>query len=319
MEAWHGHTGLSRENIRQFALRDLAFWLRRRTGADPVIVLSAPTTTTELVYHGGFRGVGTLYWENLAGLRTLVDVYGATSPGEALARLRARGVTHLVILPWGSFAAESARLARGLRAADPGPAGSFALDLMGSGRGLPDWVRPLPYRLPEAEAFKDQFALVLEIVPEQTAAEAAARRAQFLAGMGDTASAGQLARQVIAQNPDQVLALLVQAQLQRAARQRTAHAATLAQLRAVLPREMVLATADRAALALELAAAGYAAEAKAQLSRCWTDSGERDLRRLAPDALATLLLLTRNLSAEAPPSLLRLAEEISATDRNSGS
>lgn len=310
----HDRTGLSRENVRQFVMRDLAFWLRRRTGIEPVILLSAPTTTTELVYHGGFKGVGTLYWENRAGLRSLVDIFGAANPAAALALLRARGVTHLVILPWGSFASESARLARGLRADAPAPAGGFALDLLGSGRGLPDWVRPLPYRLPATEVFKEQFALVLEIAPAQSAADAAARRAQFLAAMGDEDAARDLVRQVVAENPDEFLALLVQAQLQRAARLRAAHAATVAHLRAVLPRDPAWETGDRVALALELAAAGYAAEAHAQLARCWADTGDRDLRRLAPDSLASLLLLTRNLQVSAPPDLLALAQQLGAAD-----
>src|SRR5206468_3156054 len=94
----------------------------------------------------------------------------------------------------------------------------------------------------------------------------------------------------------------------------TAHAATVAHLRAVLTREMVLETGDRVALALELAAAGFATEAHDQLVRCWTDTHERELRRLAPDALASLLLLTRNLQADAPPDLLALAEQIGAAD-----
>ena len=98
LDALRAQTGLSRENIRQFVVRDLAWWLRRRTGTDPVTVLSGPTATTELIYHGGFKGVGTLYWENLAGLRALVDIYGAADPDRALELLRARGVTHLVIL-----------------------------------------------------------------------------------------------------------------------------------------------------------------------------------------------------------------------------
>ena len=38
-------------------------------------------------------------------------------------------------------APESARLARGLRATAPVPTGAFALDLLASGHGLPDWLR----------------------------------------------------------------------------------------------------------------------------------------------------------------------------------
>lgn len=315
LDALRAQAGLSRENIRQFVVRDLAWWLRRRTGTDPVTVLSGPTATTELVYHGGFKGVGTLYWENLAGLRALVDIYGAADPDRALELLRARGVTHLVILPWGPFARESARLARGLRVTEPVPAGAFAVDLLESGRGLPDWVRPLPYRLPKTEQFKDQFALVLEIAPEQTATEAAVRRAQFLAAMGDTASAQQLIRQVLAGNPDQVLALVTLAQLQRAARERSAHNNTVERLRPLLRTDPPLEPADRIALALELAAAGIPDATHAQVARCWATFQPPDIRRLPPEMLAVLLQLTRDFKAVPPPELLALAESLAAADR----
>jgi hypothetical protein len=315
LDAFRAQPGLSRENIRQFVVRDLAFWLRRRTGADPVTVLSGPTATTELVYHGGFKGVGTLYWENLAGLRALVDIYGAADPDRALELIRARGVTHLVILPWGPFAQESARLARGLRATEPVPAGAFAVDLLESGRGLPDWVRPLPYRLPEAEQFKGQFALVLEIAPEQTAAEAAVRRAQFLAAMGDTAAAQQLIRQVVAANPDQVTALVTLAQFQRAARERSAHNNTVERVRPLLRTDPPLEPADRVALALELAAAGIPDATYAQVARCWATFHPQDIHRLSPETLAVLLQLTRDFKVVPPPERLALAERLAAADR----
>jgi hypothetical protein len=306
--------GLSRESIRQFVMRDLAFWLQRRAGTDRVVMLSGPTATTELVYHGGFQGVGTLYWENLAGLRALVDIYGAATPERALALLQARGVTHLVILPWGPFAEESARLARGLRADAPVPAGAFAVDLLGSGRGLPDWVRPLPYRLPEAEQFKNQFALVLEIDPAQGAADAAVRRAQFLTALGDPAAGQELIQQVLRADPDHVTALVALAQFQRAARQRAAHRTTTGHLLALLSADPALEFGDRAALALELAAAGANDAARRQLGLAWAAARERDVRRLPPESLSLLLRATRELAVPAPPALTGLAETLLAGD-----
>lgn len=313
-DALRHQPGLSRENVRQFVMRDLAFWLQRRAGPDPVVVLSGPTATTELIYHGGFKGVGTLYWENVAGLRALVDIYGAPTPERALELLRARGVTHLVVLPWGSFAAESARLARGLRAGAAVPGGSFAPDLLESGRGLPDWVRPLPYRLPATEQFKDQFALVLEIAPAQRAPDAAVRRAQFLAAMGDPASGQELVRQVLEADPGHLPALIVLAQFQRAGRQRAAHAATARQLLARLRSDPRLELADRIALALELAAAGDDDAARRQTALAWAAAGERNLRRLPPESLPVLLRLTRDFSVAAPPALRGLAESLAAGD-----
>jgi len=244
-----------------------------------------------------------------------LDIYGATQPERALELLRARGVTHLVILPWGPFALESARLARGLRATEPVATGAFAVDLLESGRGLPDWVRPLPYRLPATEQFKDQFALVLEIAPQQTAAEAAVRRAQFLAAMGDSASAWPLIREVVAANPDQLTALVTLARFQRAARERSAHNHTVERLRPLLRSDPTLEPADRVALALELAAAGIPDAAYAQVARCWATFQPPDVRRLPPETLAVLLQLTRDFKAVTPPELHALAESLAAADR----
>lgn len=311
--------GLSRENIRQFAVRDVAYWLRRHTGADPVVVLAGPTTTTEIIYHGGFRGVGTLYWENLAGLRATFDILGAPRPDDALALVRARGVTHIVLPPWAPFSDESARLAQGVRAGDPTPVSGFARDLLESNHGLPDWVRPMPYRLPEADAFKDQFALVLEVVPDQTRPDAAVRRAQFLAAMGRPAASLTLVRQVLIENPHELLALVTLAQLQRAARDRSAHNQTIERLRPLLRADPNLSVSDRVDVAWELAAEGIADATYAQVTRAWADSTERDIRRLAPETLDRLLRLTRDFKVVPPPALLAVAQGMAAADQKRAS
>jgi hypothetical protein len=314
-DAIHGLDGLSRENIRQFAVRDLAFWLRRRTGADPVTVLSGPTVTTELIYHDGFRGVGTLYWENHAGLRALVDIYGAPDADRARELILQHGITHLVLLPWGSFAEESARLARGLRASEPAPTGTFAQNLISPGHGLPDWVRPLPYRLPEADQFKGMIPLVLEVMPDQSPADAATRSAQYLAAMDNAATARELLRQVLAVQPDHLLALITLAQLQRADRDRAAHAVTLRRIPPLLAAAGPLHPRDRIALAGELAAAGLAEAARRQVSLCWETLDAAGVRRLPPELLPLLLFVTRDLKVTPPPELLTLAESLQAADR----
>ena len=43
-------------------------------------------------YSGGFHGIGSLYWENLAGLTALSDILTATSNEEALRLIRERGI-----------------------------------------------------------------------------------------------------------------------------------------------------------------------------------------------------------------------------------
>ena len=133
--------------------------------------------------------------------------------------------------------------------------------------------------------------------------------------MGDTASAQQLIRQVLAGNPDQVTALVALAQFQRAARERSAHNNTVERLRPLLRTDPSLEPADRIALALELAAAGIPDATHAQAARCWAALQPPDIRRLAPETLAVLLQLTRDFKVVPPPELLSLAESLSAADR----
>jgi hypothetical protein len=314
-EALRGPAALSRENIRQFAVRDLAFWLRRHTGDDPVTVLSGPTVTTELIYHGGFRGIGTLYWENLAGLRTLVDIQGAADANRARELIQQHGITHLILLPWGSFAEESARLAAGLRTGDRVTGATFAQDLLSPGSSLPDWVRPLPYRLPDAEQFKGQVPLVLEVVPAQSPADAAVGRAQYLAAMGSAPAARELLRQVLAIQPDHLMALVTLAQLQRAERDRAGHGMTLWRVQPLLTAARSLEPRHRVALAVELAAGGMAAAARSEVVLCWESLDVPGVRRMPPELLPLLLRATRDFKVSPPPELLALAEKLRAADR----
>jgi hypothetical protein len=314
-DALRGREGLSRENVRQFAVRDLAFWLRRHTGADPVMVLSGPTVATELVYHGGFRTIGTLYWENREGLRTLVDIFGAADAARAKELIERHGVTHIILLPWGSFADEAARLARVLRDDDPAPLGAFAQNLVSPGHGLPDWLRPLPYRLPAAEQFKDMIPLVLEVTPGQSPTDAATRAAHYLAAMGNPAAAQELLGRVLAAQPDHLVALVTLAQVQRAGRDRTAHGATMRRVSPLLADADSLAPGDCVALAGELAAAGMAEAARSQIVRCWESLDAAAIRRLPPEPLRLLLIVTRDARVTAPPALLSLAESLHEADQ----
>lgn len=103
------------------------------------LVSRGPGATTSLIYYGGVKGVGTLYWENKDGLRSMVDVF-STSNNETSHELIIRyGVTHVIVVSWDSFAEESARLARGHGRGQEEPSGSFYFP-PGQRTGLPRLV-----------------------------------------------------------------------------------------------------------------------------------------------------------------------------------
>ncbi len=280
--------------VQQFVARDFAFWLRRRVGRDPAVVMSGPGTMTSLIYYGGFKGVGTLYWENRDGLQSTVDVFGAPTPDETLKALQHRGVTHLIIFPWDPFARVAARLERG--PASGGNPRSYLLDVLERGRALPRWVRPLPYYSPMLEHLHDQWVLALEIAPDQTEDEATVRRAQILAANGSSDAASTLLQSVLRQSPDHPPALIALAQVQWRTDQREASRTTLSHLLSSLPETASLDLGDRIGLAQVLDAAGQPDLARDQLAHAWQAATEHALRNLGADELNTFVRLTHTLS-----------------------
>jgi hypothetical protein len=123
------------EEMRSLAVRDVAHWLRLRAGNDRVTIAAAPTSTTSLIYFGNFSGVGTLYWENAAGLRSAAALFAAQSSEEARAIAERLGVTHIVFFSWEPFETTLARLHLGLPEDAPLPADTFATRL---------WSSPVP-------------------------------------------------------------------------------------------------------------------------------------------------------------------------------
>ncbi|MCE9613756.1 MAG: hypothetical protein K8T26_05735 [Lentisphaerae bacterium] len=85
--------------------RQVARTIRNDAAGRPVVLLSSPDSSCMLGAFGGFRTVGTFYWENVGGLETAARMLTARTDAEALALMRAHGVTHVVLMPWGDFTA----------------------------------------------------------------------------------------------------------------------------------------------------------------------------------------------------------------------
>jgi hypothetical protein len=147
-----------------------------RPDARPV-VLASPSSTTEVIYYGGTKGIGTLYWENLAGLRVGAEIYAARDDVKALDLLKKHGITHILLFSWDSFGQRYARLDRGLGRDDEVRDG-FIAGLLEGTRPQPVWLNPLWYPIPpEYELGDDQWVRIYEMVPGQS-------RAQWLYNVG---------------------------------------------------------------------------------------------------------------------------------------
>ena len=296
---------LTRDNLQALAERDVAQWLRLRAGRDPVVVLSSPATTTPLIYYGGLRGVGTLYWENRDGLKHAAAIFAAPTPDEAHALIRRYGVTHIVLMSWSLFTEDYVRLYLGLAPGQPLPPDAFILGLL-HGRGVPPWLRPLPYPLPDNPALKDQTVLVFEVTPPQGPDAAAVHLADYLLQMGRVDLVGRVEPELAAY-PRSLAAQAMLAYVQGRRDEGAAFAATMDRIGALVPPPD-LALEDRIRLAFVLAAAGRLEPAREQLARCLDRLDEPALRGLTAGSLHDLLVLTEKFEAPIPdPHLRRLA------------
>jgi hypothetical protein len=302
-------TEITQDDIRSLAERDLAHWLRLRLGRDPAVVISSPATTTTLIYYGGLRGLGTLYWENREGLKHAAAIFAAPSPDQAQALIRRYGVTHIVLVSWSPFTEDYVRLYLGLAGGEPLPANAFIQGLL-HGQGVPPWLRLIPYQLPGHPALKGETVLVFEVTPAQAPDAKAVHMTAYLVEMGRMDLAARM-EPVLAGFPHSLPALAMLAYVQGKSGEAGALAATVDRILADQPPARDLPLEDRIRLATVLAAGGRADFAQSQLEQGLAELDERSLRRLTTGTLRDLLILGERLGVQIPdPRLRRLAAEL---------
>ncbi|HKS05807.1 MAG TPA: hypothetical protein VJR92_05805 [Gemmatimonadaceae bacterium] len=309
--------------LTQIVARDLSYKLRARLGDERGVIASSPTATTWMTYFGGFRGVGTLYWENRDGIAANARLFGAPAgdtnsrgAGDALAIARQLGVTHIVIYSWAPFMTEYARLSRGIRgpASASIPADSLINDAFGPRLmqgAVPIWLTPLPFRPPEIPGITDASVLVLEVSPAQTATEAGVRFAKYSLAMNDVATAVRLLNGALADDPANASALITLARLQQADTTLGSYRATLRRAEARSAALDSLALEDDVALASVYAIANDTTRARAVLTRALRRADARAIRRLPWDyTAANMIVLARQLGVRDRPELLELAYQL---------
>jgi tetratricopeptide (TPR) repeat protein len=150
--------------------RDLARAIRQSQPAGEVVLLACPTTSTGIGYFGRFKTIGTLFWENFAGLRTAAEIFSTPNEAEAHAKILAHGITHIVLTSEEDFLRNYFSLLH----PDASPAEferTFGYALFHK-RQLPLWLRPLPYAPPSDLRHPELRVLALQVVPDQTQSEA---------------------------------------------------------------------------------------------------------------------------------------------------
>lgn len=126
--------------------RDIAAALRAAQPEGDIVLLTNPDASNAIGYYGRLKTIGTLYWENLAGVKAAAAMHAATSPAEARALMAARGVTHIAVISESSFVQEYFQLAR--PEASPGEwPGCIAYQLFLK-QNVPPWLEEIPYEPP---------------------------------------------------------------------------------------------------------------------------------------------------------------------------
>lgn len=148
------HRGITDPSNRlQVLYRDIAAKLRVEQPHGDVVLLASPNASSGISYYGGFKSIGTLYWENLAGTKAAAEMFSAQTDVDARRLLRRRGVTHIAMLSDTNFLAEYFSL----QYPAPNPKtetleDSFGYQLLVR-QEVPLWLEQIPYDPPpEARA-----------------------------------------------------------------------------------------------------------------------------------------------------------------------
>ncbi len=162
-------------------IRDISHALRRASPERELVVVSGPTTTTHMMYFGGMKGIGTLYWENVPGLKATASIYAARTEPESRALVERHRVSHIAIYASDAFAFEYTRLLRGL------PFGATPNDAfipsMITNLSSPRWLKPLNIKPPTQ--FEGEWVVMLDVRLNQTEADAHFGVAEYLQNKGD--------------------------------------------------------------------------------------------------------------------------------------
>ncbi|MDO8545124.1 MAG: hypothetical protein Q7S40_32190 [Opitutaceae bacterium] len=149
--------------------RDIAATVRATQPEGDIILLASPNASAGISYYGGFKTVGTLFWENAPGLRAAAEILSAPAEQQARTMVAARGITHVVLISTANFLGEYFQLLHpdtDLAAAKK----SFGFRL--AAREIaPAWLQPIPYRgAPELRPAAASVQL-FKVVPAQDEGE----------------------------------------------------------------------------------------------------------------------------------------------------
>lgn len=150
--------------------RDIAAAIRASQPEGEIVLLSSPNGSTGVGYYGRFSTLGTLYWENIEGLKAAARIFSARSDEEAASLIRERRVSHIAIVSEENFLAQYFALLN--PSAGPEDFGKSFGHRLFVDKTVPAWLRVLPYKVPADLANLGVAVLLLQVAFNQTGADA---------------------------------------------------------------------------------------------------------------------------------------------------
>ena len=267
--------------------RDLARWLANQAGPGGAVVLAPPNLTASLYFYAGLRGLGTPYWENKDGFTAAVRIAGASTPDEAQAVARGRGLTHIVIPSWDGFLDEYARLGSN-------QAEHSLIALLH--RWLPPrWLQPVPFQLPRISGFEDQSVAIFAVVDVQDNATALSRLAEYFIEMGRIDQAMAVGQALERFFPADLGAVVARTLVEQAGGDTAGFAKAIEEIQPYLSRgdDRTLPWDRRVSLAIALAQGRRTDQAREQVRRCLAELDESRVRSVTMVSLHRLLLMSK--------------------------
>lgn len=295
------------DEIHVLAQREVAQWLRNRAGDQPVIVATTPSPTTQLIYFGGLTGLGTLYWENAAGLKKAAALFSAPSPEAARALVQRLGITHIALFSWDAFEVMQAKLYRGLPVSAPIPPDLFIVQLL-TARTPPPWLRALPFHLPKHPALAGDQVRLWEVVPEQSPIQATVKATNYYLELGQIEAAKPLEPR-LRESSDFTAAIMLAGLLARVDNE-SGFTTAFDQVLRRLPEATSLSFEDHVHLVVVLTVGQRLELARAQLVSCVAKISAENLRALTPGTLSDLVALSAALDVELPAAFRPLAQQL---------
>jgi len=180
--------------------RDIAASILQSQPQGGVTLLTSPNFSTSVGYYGRFKTLGTLYWENTAGLKSAAAMLSAQTPDEAAKLIKQYGVTHIAMISEENFIEQYFRLLN--PAATPEQVKNcFGHQLLFS-RVIPPWLRMLPYKAPADLDVLNVTVMLFKVAFEQTPADALYHIGLAKVAMGNVAEAEADFLTLIRQSPD---------------------------------------------------------------------------------------------------------------------